>query len=70
VNANPAEGRHYQCPVCGEGFLSQLELGAHRQKYPGPHDKPRPTAHKSGRPAQVTGFHDHATHGYRESGRT
>ncbi len=69
MNSNPVPVRHYECPVCGEGFLSQLELGAHRQKYPGPHDKPKLAAHKPGRIAQVTGFHDHGSHGYRESGR-
>ncbi len=65
----PANARHFQCPVCGEGFLSQLELGAHRQKFPGPHEKPKHEPHKAGHVPQVTGFHDSGSHGYRETGR-
>ena len=35
------KGGQYKCTVCGERFLSLMELRAHRKKYKGQHRRPK-----------------------------
>jgi len=38
------KGQRHQCAVCGDRFLSLLELLAHKRKYRGPHPRPQAQA--------------------------
>jgi len=59
---------HFECPDCGEGFLSRIELNAHRARHPGPHPRPPSTAKKAGA-THLDAMFQHESQGYRESGR-
>lgn len=70
MNSTPISAApHFECPDCGEGFLSRIELNAHRARYPGPHPRPAPVAAKKSGATQLDAMFQHESHGYRESGR-
>lgn len=63
--------RRYTCPICGEAFLSLLELRAHRKASKGRHLRPAVReATSEGIVEKIEDIRSQEYHGYRELNRS